>query len=130
MSESDHVRRSAGLEAALRTRVERGPATFTLVVPLGQVPGAQRTAQELADRLCEAGLDVRAHAGDGDPVRAVLDVWSPAEYNEIIVSTLPAQTSRWMGSGLVQRIERHTGALVRHVEAREPIVRLASAVRQ
>jgi hypothetical protein len=67
-----------------------------------------------------AGLDVHALAGDADPVRAVLNVWSPAGFDELIVSTLPASTSRWMRSGLIQRIERQTGALVRHVEAREP----------
>jgi hypothetical protein len=111
---------SDGLEAALRTRLETGPASFTLVVPLGTAPDAQRRAQELADQLCKAGLDVHALAGDADPVRAVLNVWSPAEFDELIVSTLPASTSRWMRSGLIQRIERQTGALVRHVEAREP----------
>jgi hypothetical protein len=67
----------------------------------------------------QTGLEVRALAGDPDPLRAVLEVYSPAEFDEIIVSTLPAWGSRWMRSGLPQRIERHTGALVRHVEARE-----------
>jgi hypothetical protein len=111
---------SEGLEAALRTRLETGPASFTLVVPLGSAPDAQRRAQELAAQLCQAGLDVQGHAGDADPVRAVLNVWSPAEFDELIVSTLPASTSRWMRSGLIQRIERQTGALVRHVQAPEP----------
>jgi hypothetical protein len=112
---------SAGLEAAMRARLEQGPASFTLVVPLGGAPDARRTAQALADRLCEVGLDVTAHAGDSDPVCAVLEVWSPADFDEIIVSTLPASRSRWMRSDLVQRIERQTGAIVRHVEAPEPV---------
>ena len=111
---------SEELEAALRTRLEKGPASFTLVVPLGSAPDAQRRADELAAQLSKAGLDVQAHAGDADPVRAVLEVWSPAAFDELIVSTLPASTSRWMRSGLVQRLERQTGALVRHVSAREP----------
>jgi hypothetical protein len=110
---------SAGLAEALHGRLRDGPATFTLVVPLGRAPDAQRTAQELASHLRAGGLDVRAQAGDSDPLRAVLEIYSPAEFDEIIVSTLPAWNSRWMKSGLPQRIERHTGALVRHVEARE-----------
>jgi hypothetical protein len=110
---------SIGLEAALRARVEAGPSRFTLVVPLGRRPDAERVARGLAARLREAGLDVRARAADDDPMRAVLDVWDPAEFDEIIVSTLPASTSRWMQTGLPRRIERQTGALVRHVEARE-----------
>jgi hypothetical protein len=118
---------SEELEAAMRTRLKNGPASFTLVVPLGSAPDAQRRAQQLADELCKAGLDVQAHAGDADPVCAVLEVWSPAEFDELIVSTLPASTSRWMRSGLVQRLERQTGALVRHVRTREPTPTRASA---
>lgn len=112
---------SAGLEDALRARLREGPgeARFTLVVPLGHVPDAQQTADGLAASLREAGFDIRAVAGDADPLCAVMDVYSPREYDEIIVSTLPAWKSRWMKSGLPQRIERQTGALVRHIEARE-----------
>lgn len=111
---------SAGLDEALRARLRDGPAAFTLVVPLGHVPGAQQTADGLAEELRRAGFDVvRAVAGDADPLCAVMDVYSPAQFDEIIVSTLPAWNSRWMRSGLPQRIERQTGALVRHVEARE-----------
>lgn len=110
---------SAGLEEALRARVGNGPCAFTLVVPLGHAPAAQTMAETLAEQLRGAGFNVTGVAGDADPLRAVLEVWNPAEYDEIIVSTLPAWKSRWMRSGLPQRIERHTGALVRHVEARE-----------
>jgi len=112
---------SIGLEAVLRARVESAPASFTLLVPLGQTADAEQTARRLASRLRDAGLDVYGRAGDADPLTAVLEVWSPAEYDEIIVSTLPASTSRWMQTGLPRRIERQTGALVRHVEAREEL---------
>jgi hypothetical protein len=112
---------SIGLEAALRARVEDGPARFTLVVPLGRRPDAERVARGMAARLREAGLEVSGRAADGDPMQAVLEVWNPAEFDEIIVSTLPAATSRWMQTGLPRRIERQTGALVRHVEAREAL---------
>ncbi|HEX4788860.1 MAG TPA: hypothetical protein VH372_10390 [Actinospica sp.] len=111
---------SAGLSEALRERLEEGPATFTLVVPLGHIVDAQGEAERLAAGLREAGLSVRAIAGDLDPFCAVVDVYSPANFDEIIVSTLPAWKSRWMKSALPQRIERHTGALVRHVEAGNP----------
>ena len=112
---------SIGLEAALRARIENGPASFTLLVPLGHTRDSEQTARNMAARLCEAGFEVQGRAGDIDPLLAVLDVWSPAEFDEIIVSTLPASTSRWMRVDLMQRIERHTGALVRHVEAREQL---------
>ena len=111
---------SAGLSEALRARLNEGPATFTLVVPLGHGADAPAQAERLAAGLREAGLPVRAVAGDSDPLCAVVDVYTPAEYDEIIVSTLPAEYSPWMKSGLPQRLARQTGALVRHVEAGSP----------
>jgi hypothetical protein len=112
---------SIGLEAALRARLESGPASFTLLVPMGRTPEALRTAQRLASRLGSVGLEVDGRVGDTDPLNAVLEVWRPDAFDEIIVSTLPASTSRWMQTGLPRRIERYTGALVRHVEAREAL---------
>jgi hypothetical protein len=112
---------SIGLEAVLRARVESGPASFTLLVPLGRAPDAQRRVEHMASRLCSAGIEAHGVAGNVDPLSAVLEVWSPAKFDEIIVSTLPAATSRWMQAGLPRRIERATGALVRHVEAREAL---------
>jgi hypothetical protein len=112
---------SIGLEAALRARLENGPASFTLLVPLGLTADAGHTAGRMASRLRSVGLDVDSRVGDTDPLNAVLEIWNPAEFDEIIVSTLPASTSRWMQTGLPRRIERQTGALVRHVEAREAL---------
>ena len=110
---------SAGLEQALRARQAQTPATFTLLVPLGHSAEAEAAAEALAAGLRAAGLDVRGVAGDTDPLRAVVELYSPADFDEIIVSTLPAFKSRWMRSDLPARIERHTGALVHHVQAAE-----------
>jgi hypothetical protein len=118
---------SVGLERALHARQERGPVAFTLLVPIGRAPNAERTVAELAARLRSGGLSVEGAVGDGDALNAVLEIWSPARFDEIIVSTLPASTSRWMQAGLVRRIERHTGALVRHVEARDVHVALLAS---
>ncbi|HTU94741.1 MAG TPA: hypothetical protein VMF14_02805 [Solirubrobacteraceae bacterium] len=116
---ANRTARSESLEDAMRARAQDRAVAFTLVVPVGRGAEARRAADEMGAHMRETGLDVRSVAGDADPLRAVLEVYNPAEYDEIIVSTLPAWGSRWMKSGLPQRIERHTGALVRHVEARE-----------
>ncbi len=110
---------SESLEEAMHARAQECAVTFTLVVPVGRGAEARRVAEAMGAHMRETGLDVRSMVGDTDPLRAVLEVYNPAEYDEIIVSTLPAWGSRWMKSGLPQRIERHTGALVRHVESRE-----------
>ncbi len=110
---------SGALEETMRARDGERPAKFTLVLPVGRGLEGRRAVDQMDAHMREIGLDVRSIAGDPDPLRAVLEVYSPAEFDEIIVSTLPSWGSRWMRSGLPQRIERHTGALVRHVEARE-----------
>jgi hypothetical protein len=116
---ANRTARSADLEEAMRARAQQCPVAFTLVIPAGRGLRGRRAVEEMGAHMREIGLEVRAVAGDPDPLRAVLEVYSPAEFDEIIVSTLPAWGSRWMRSGLPQRIERHTGALVRHVEGRE-----------
>lgn len=116
---ANRTAQSVSLERELHARQERGPVAFTLLVPIGQAADAERTVGELAARLRGNGLSVDGEVGDADALNAVLEIWSPARFDEIIVSTLPASTSRWMQAGLVRRIERHTGALVRHVEARD-----------
>jgi hypothetical protein len=120
---------SPALEAALRAQAEKAPTMFTLVVPIGRTGAAQRQAGEIAGQLSASGLEVRGVAGDTDPLRAVVEVWNPAEFDEIIVSTLPASSSRWMRASLPAQIGRYTGALVHHVEAREtPAVAARRAV--
>lgn len=121
---------SIGLEAALRARVENGPARFTLLVPIGLTDDAGATAERMAGKLRSAGFEVEGRAGNSDPFSAVLELWRPAAFDEIIVSTLPASTSHWMQSGLPRRLERSTGALVRHVEAREALTPAAVEERQ
>lgn len=110
---------SIGLEAALRARLDSGPARFTLVLPLGMAADATRLARHVGATLRGAGFDVECLVGDRDPLHAVLEVWNPAEFDEVIVSTLPEASSRWMRASLPRAIEQRTGALVRHVEAVE-----------
>ena len=69
----------------------------------------------------EAGLRTsRASVGDPDPVVAVMDVWDPMKFDEIIVSTLPTGSSRWMGLDLPHRLEKLTSVPVRHVVSKPP----------
>ena len=115
---------SDDLLAALRGRAETSPARFELLVPPAR-PGAAgreaaRTQLERAlARMQEFGLEVSGAVGaDDDPVVAVIEAYDPRRHDEVIVSTLPAAVSHWLGIDAPARIARHTGALVRHVTAR------------
>ena len=56
--------------------------------------------------------------GDPDPVVAVHETWDPRAYDEVIVSTLPGQSSRWLQSDFPHRVAQITGARRHHVESR------------
>ena len=113
---------SRELAAALKERAAGEQLTFTLIIPatFGRAAAHARLAEAL-EHLREHGLEVDGSVGDADPVAAVVDVWDPKLHDEIIVSTLPANLSKWLHAGLPHRIEKLTGARVRHVVSAPPL---------
>ena len=111
---------SEGLVRALSARSDRGPTQFRLLLPA--LPGVspaqsdQRLAEAL-EGLREAGLEVDGEVGDSNPLTAVKETWDPAKFDEIVVSTLPTGTSKWLQIDLPHRVERITGMPVEHVVA-------------
>ena len=113
---------STDLIQAIKDRAAKGPIDVTLLMP-GQGPGlAGREA--VRGRLDEAlaayhaaGVDADGVCGDANPFDAVAELWDPRFHDEVIVSTLPGQSSRWISSDLPARIRRLTGAPVTHVVA-------------
>lgn len=100
-------------------RAEHAPTEFTIVVPRGPSSDAGHL-QASSERFRAQGLTVDIRAGDRDPLLAVRDLWSPSRFDEIVVVTLPTQSSRWLASGLPFRVQQATGALVTHVVAELP----------
>jgi hypothetical protein len=97
----------------------RAPARFTLVIPATPFGGGREAAlaklEQALEHLRDAGLEADGRVGNADPILAVTDVWDPKRYDEIIVSTLPAQFSKWLHAGLPDRIGKLTDAPVTHV---------------
>jgi hypothetical protein len=113
---------SPELREALVARCGRTPATFTILVPSApsERPVALAGLTAALERLREAGLEVDGVLGDADPMIAIEESWNPAEFDEVIVSTLPTHTSKWLLIDLPHRVARITGASVTHVVARAP----------
>ncbi len=110
---------SDALLAHLQARAQHAPTEFTIVVPRGRGSEPEHLPSSL-DRFRASDLQVELRVGDRDPLLAVRDYWDPARYDEVVVVTLPTQSSRWLASGLPFRVQQLTGALVTHVVA-EPI---------
>jgi hypothetical protein len=109
---------------AMRERHQRGPTSFTLLLPARRHPQSGQDAQRRLDVALEqarqAGLEVTGQVGDADPVVAVSETFDPRNFDEIIVSTLPTGSSRWLAIDLPHRIERMTGVPCHHVVAQPP----------
>jgi hypothetical protein len=113
---------SDDLLAALEARASRGsvPIDLLLVMPAsGPHPAEElpRLLDAALTRWREAGLEAEGVIGDPDPVQAVADVCRPGRFDEVIVSTLPGQTSRWLRSDVPYRIGALTDLPVTHVVA-------------
>ena len=105
---------------ALRGRAQEGPISYTLVVPPTTAGAEARAAAEAKlqaalERAAASGLELTGSLGPPDPLDAVAAVWNPRAFDEVIVSTLPGQSSKWMLMDLPHRVARFTGVLVTHV---------------
>lgn len=103
---------------AVRERAQRGPATFTLLVPnathgLHKIVDPEDQDAGEADAVIKhalpllseaAGTHVAGMVGDPDPVAAVHDAVNLHGFDEIILSTLPARVSRWLKLDLPSKL--------------------------
>jgi hypothetical protein len=74
----------------------------------------ERLAHELA-HLRGLGADASGEVGVSDPVEAVGVVLHRWEFDEVILSTLPGKSSRWLARDLPSRIRRSFKLPVTHV---------------
>jgi GABA permease len=118
-----------------------GPSWFFVLVPatpihMQVVPGEgeaellarQRLAGALA-RFRGEGASVVGAVGDPSPLRAVSDALRQRSFDEIVLSTLPPGTSRWLVDDLPSRLARATGLPVTHLVAEDQLSPEATALR-
>src|SRR5690606_26769352 len=119
----------AHLLAELRRRVAEGPCRFHVVVPANTGSGgwthtidearvvAGRRLQQAIAAFGDLGAQVDGQVGDERPLDAMLDALRRWPCDEVILSTLPAGASRWLGMDLVSRAQRVLPVPVTHVMA-------------
>ena len=92
-------------EVALRRK--NGPCEFALLIPdvsdRKQADWTLENALPLLGRA--AGGPVEGIVGGADPFMSVSDAVRDGHFDEIIVSTLPKKTSKWLRRDLVRKIE-------------------------
>jgi hypothetical protein len=118
----------AKLLDAVRERSARGDdVRFHVVVPQtrprhGNViyddavrDGAQVRVDLALAFMREEGIAGSGEVGDADPLNAVKDAVAQHGIDEIIVSTLPSESSGWLRRDLPERLREETGLPVEHV---------------
>ena len=110
---------SPELLEVLRNRAAQGPAEFVLVFPQHGTDhaGAVAALERALESMRNAGLAATGVVCDHDPLVAVKEAWDPFRFDEVIVSTLPMNTSRWLRVDLPRRVANATGVTVTHVVA-------------
>jgi hypothetical protein len=106
-------------------------ARFSLVVPATHVRHllrrshgtdedvARRRAEEARARFAAAGIELaEARAGAAAPMQAIAEeVERTPGYDGFVISTLPAEKSRWLRENLPGEVRRRYGLPVTHVQA-------------
>jgi GABA permease len=120
----------AALLDEIRNRARGHERVELLVVsPALSVSRLQRLASDTDDARAEAearlhrtvaalesaGLDVRGQTGDEDPFAALEDGLREFGADELIISTLPPESSRWLERGVVEQAREKLDIPVSHV---------------
>ncbi|HSK90748.1 MAG TPA: hypothetical protein VK875_05500 [Euzebyales bacterium] len=78
---------------------------------------AEHRLNEALPRLAQAGLQIEGMVGDADPLRAAEEALRRFQADEIVLSTLPQSSSRWLEVDLPSELRRRFGIPVTVVSA-------------
>jgi hypothetical protein len=127
------------LRRAVAERAQAQDTCFHLVVPAeprglhrivdpevaGRDAAQERLEGALPGLCAAAGSEVTASVGDAEPLCAIADALSDGDFDEIVISTLPRQLSRWLRLDLPSKV-RGLGLPVEHVEAEDAVAPLGA----
>jgi hypothetical protein len=110
------------LSNRLKELAHEGPRRFIAVVPQDAVHGgavakARGRLEKLLESLREDGIVAAGMIGDPDPYTAIMNAVQYFHISEIVISTLPAGSSKWVADKLVDRIQAATNKPVEHIES-------------
>jgi hypothetical protein len=113
---------SDALADRLKELADEGPRRFIAVVPQpathgGAVAQARERLQALLRSLSDQGIVAGGMIGDPDPYTAIMNAVQYFNISEIVISTLPADRSKWMADKLVDRVRSATNKTVEHIES-------------
>lgn len=125
----------------VRERLAAGPCWFFVLVPATPidaqlVPGdgeadvlARRRLEGALARFRAEGASAVGAVGDPNPLRAITEALRQESFDEIVLSTLPPGTSRWLMDDLPTRLARATRLPVTHLVSEGQLSTESTALR-
>ena len=113
---------SDDLHSRLKQLAEESPHRFIVVVPQEHVAGhavaeARERLAQLLKSLRDEGIVAAGMIGDPDPFTAIMNAVDYFFISEIVISTLPEASSKWVADKLVDRVASASNKPVEHIES-------------
>jgi hypothetical protein len=106
----------------LEALAAEGPHRFIVVVPQDHGMGhaveeSRARLKQLLDSLHAEGIVAAGMIGDPDPYTAAMNALQYFHISQVVISTLPEGTSKWVADKLVERVQEATNRPVEHIES-------------
>ncbi len=112
---------SPDLVAELKRKAAERPHRYTFISP----PSGQLTREEVCDRLARtlaelyrSDIDATGQPMSPAPLAAIRNAIEHYRVDEILISTLAGEQSKWLQEGLIDQVREMTDLPVEHFEAR------------
>jgi hypothetical protein len=110
------------LTGRLKELAADSPHRFIVVIPQSHVQGhavaeARDRLRQLLSSLRSEGIVAAGMIGDPDPYTAIMNAVDYFFISEIVISTLPEASSKWVADKLVDRVRSATNKPVEHIES-------------
>jgi hypothetical protein len=113
---------SAGLVGELKRKVADRPHRYTFICPRSGDIRREEVCERLARTLAEMyrnDIDATGQPMSPEPFYAVENAIHHYRIDEILISTLAGEQSKWLEEGLIDRVREITDKPVEHIEASE-----------
>ena len=122
---------SPDLVGRLRDRHRERPHRYTIISPRSGDLTREQVSRKLAATLAELyreEIDATGQPMSPDPFHAVQNAIRHYRIDEILISTLAGEQSKWLQEDLIGRVREITDKPVEHIEAGRPPEAVAAAV--
>jgi len=111
---------SKDLVERLLERAKESPHRYTFICPRSGTISREEVSSLLAATLAELyrnEIDATGQPMSPDPYHAVVNAIEHYRIDDILISTLRGEQSKWLQEGLIEKVQSHTDKAVEHVES-------------